>query len=225
MAADFPPWSLPALADALADGVTRASDEVEEAQDVRGLDAMSELALHPILQRALRDAGYGVHPECRYPADRRRQRRSEGSRCDLVLTPDHRPLVGDELQLGLFAPASPVALADALWLEVKVVAQFHEMQPNRAYEQAMQQPVWKDVEKLARDPHIVHAVVLLVLFTDTRETAAHDLDVWSARALETRVPIGLREQRSVPIGDRLGHRVCTLALFPIRRPTYDHYRL
>jgi hypothetical protein len=210
-------WSWPAVADALEAGLKRAAEAVELEQAVRGLDSLSELGLHPVLHQGLRDAGYGVHPEQRYPRDRGRRRRSEGSRCDIVLTPEGRPLVGDETQLGLFAPAAPVALADALWIEVKVVAQFREMEPNRAYEQALQNPVWKDVEKLASDPDLAHAGVLLIVFTADEEIAWHDLDVWAARAQDLGLPLRAREQRSVPIGDRLGHRLCTVALFPLSR--------
>jgi hypothetical protein len=212
-----PRWSCAALADVLEVGLRRAAEAVEVEQAVRGLDSLRELALHPLLHGALREAGFGVYPEQRYPRDRGKRRRSEGSRCDLVLTPGGRPLAGEEAQLGLFAPAPAVALGDALWVEVKVVAQFRELMPNRAYAQALQHPVWKDVEKLARDPDIAHAVVLLLLFTADEATASHDLDVWAARAGERGLPLQPREQRSIPIGDRVGHRRCTLALFPLAR--------
>ena len=211
-------WSWPALADALAAGLGRASDAVELEQAVRGLDSRRELELHPVLHAALREAGYGVHPEQRFPRDRVKRKRSEGARCDIVVTPDGRPLVGDETQLGLFGPDAPVALSDAVWIEVKVVAQFHELTPNRAYTQALQQPVWKDVTKLAADPELTHALVLLIVFTADERVATHDLDVWASRARHLGLPLWPREQRTVPIGDRQGHRACTLALFPIERP-------
>jgi hypothetical protein len=217
MADDPPRWSWHALADALADGLTRAAAEIELEQAVRGLDACLELELHPVLQRALRDAGYGVHPEQRFPRERGKRRRSEGSRCDIVLTPEGRPLAGEEVQLGLFAPKQAVPLCDAMWIEVKAVAQFRELAPNRAYAQALQQPVWKDVEKLAADPEIHHAVVLLVIFTADAVVAEHDLEVWAVRASQRGLPLWPRVQRSLAIGDRIGNRLCTLALFPIER--------
>lgn len=218
MAAEPHRWSWHALADALAAGVERASAAIELEQAVRGLDSRRELELHPLLHAALREAGYGVHPEQRFPRDRGKRKRSEGSRCDIVVTPDGRPLEGDETQLGLFGPDRPVPLADAAWIEVKVVAQFHELLPNRAYTQALQQPVWRDVTKLASDPALTHALVLLIVFTADERVATHDLDVWASRARQLGLPLWPREQRAVPIGDRLGHRACTLALFPIERP-------
>lgn len=210
-------WSWDDLAEALGSGLTRAAAEVEEEQAVRGLDARLELALHPVLHAALRDAGYGVHPEQRFPKDRGKRRRSEGVRCDMVLTPSGRPLADDAPQTGLFAPGDALALRDALWVEVKVVAQFRELAPNRAYAQALQQPVWRDVTKLASDPGIEHAAVLLVLFTADAVTADHDLGVWASRASARGLPLLHRVTRSVAIGDRIGNRLCTAALFPIQR--------
>lgn len=216
----LPRWSCPALADELQAGLARASDEVEAEQAVRGLDSRSELSLHPLIHGAWRDAGYGVHPEQRYPRDRGKRRRSEGSRCDMVVTPGQRPLAPDETQLGLFSPEAPVAPGDALWVEVKVVAQFRELTPNQAYAEAMQRPVFQDLEKLASDPGIHHAVVLLVLFTADLFTALHDLEVWAERAGEAGLRVGERELRSLLIGDRVGNRCCTLALFSLRADSH-----
>jgi hypothetical protein len=196
-------WSWSALADALAAGLARAAEALEIEQAVRGLDACAELELHPVLKTALRDAGYGVFAEQRFPRDRDRRKRSAGSRCDIVVTPD----AGTPLVDG--------ALGEALWIEVKVVAQFQRLGPNRGYARALQRPVWRDVEKLASDPGIVHALVLLVLFTADAATADHDLDVWRTRACERGLHLWPRVQRSVPIADRFGNRLCTVALFPV----------
>ncbi len=219
MADDASRWSWHALADALAEGMLRASEAIELEQAVRGLDACKELELHPVLHAALRDAGYGVHPEERFPRDRGKRRRTEGARCDIVLTPGGLPLASSEAQLGLFAPQQVVPLCDAMWIEVKAVAQFRELAPNRAYAQALQRPVWKDVEKLASDPEIAHALVLLVIFTADAAVAEHDLGVWASRASQRGLPLWPRVQRSLAIGDRIGNRLCTLALFPIERRT------
>ena len=74
----------------------------------------------------------------------------------------------------------------------------------------------KKVE-LASDPQIAHAAVLLILFTADPTVAAHDLGVWAARASAHALPLWPRVERSLAIGDRVGHRVCTLALWPIER--------
>jgi hypothetical protein len=217
MTEDTARWSWHELADALAAGLGDAAAAVELEQAVRGLDARSELELHPVLHAGLRAAGYGVHPEQRFPMERGKRRRSEGVRCDMVVTPGGVALEPEESQLGLFAPRQTMAICDALWIEVKAVAQFHEQRPNRAYATALQRPVWKDVEKLAGDPQILHAAVLLILFTVDAVTADHDLGVWAGRASLLGLPLGPRLQRSLPIGDRLGNKLCTLALFPIER--------
>jgi len=208
-------WSWHELADALAAGLTRAAEDLELEQAVRGLDARSELELHPLLHAGLRAAGYGVHPEQRFPRERGKRRRSEGLRCDMVVTPGGLALEPEESQIGLFAPRQTMAIADAAWIEVKAVAQFHELRPNRAYAAALQRPVWKDVEKLASDPQVLHAAVLLILFTADATTAEHDLGVWAGRASLLGLPLWPRVQRSLAIGDRLGNKLCTLALFPI----------
>lgn len=183
---------------------------------MHGLDVLRELDLHPVLHTALRAAGWGVAPEQRFPRDRVHRRRSVGARCDIVVTPGGLPLADDAAQLGLFDPARSVALADALWLEIKTVAQHHPLGPHRNYAAALQGPVWRDVRKLVDDPQIRHAGVALVLFTADHDVAAHDLDVWAHGARTRGLPISPREQRSVAIADRIGNRLCTVALFPIQ---------
>lgn len=209
-------WAYDHVADALAAGLARAESDLAAEQAVHGLDVLRELDLHPTLHAALRAAGYGVSPEQRFPRDRVKRRRSEGVRCDLVVTPGGLPLADDAPQLGLFAPARTVALVDALWLEVKTVAQHHPSGPHRGYAAALQSPVWRDVRKLVGDPQIHHAGVLLVLFSESREVADHDLDVWARGARLRGLPISPREQRDLPIVDRVGNRLCTVALFPIQ---------
>lgn len=208
-------WIWEDLADALAEGLRTASAEVELEQAVRGLDSRSELELHPVLHDALRARGYGVTPEVRFPREQLKRRRSEGSRCDMVLTPGGKQLAEAASQLGLFDPRDTFPLEDAAWLEVKVVAQHHESGPHRTYAYALQHPVWKDVNKLAGDPAIRNAAVLLVLFTEDAAVAEHDLGVWASRASLRGLDILPRIVRTVVIGDRLGNRACTIALFPL----------
>lgn len=104
-------------------------------------------------------------------------RRTEGQRCDLVVTPGGLPLVDDRSQLDLFAPKSCCPLGEALWIEVKVIAQFAAGGPNRGYSGALQAPVWRDAERPAADEGIRHAAQIVVLFTADEGVAAHAITV------------------------------------------------
>ncbi len=210
-------WSVAELADALAAGLRRQAEQFDREQAVRGLDSLDELSLHPLLQQALRAAEYGVYAEQRYPGERGKRKLSEGERCDLVLTPDGRVLEAPEAQGTLFAAPSPVPLDEAFWLEVKTVAQWTEEGPNARYTSELLEPVRRDVRKLARDPGITHAGVLLLLFTSDRQGAEHDLTIWQDRCLERQLPISAPSIRHVPITDRLGNCEATLALYPVQR--------
>ena len=181
-----------------------------------GLDGQRELALHTLIERCLLDAGYGVTRERRFPSERARKR-SAGRRCDFVLTREGRALTPDGPS-ELFDAVDAATDADAGWLEVKRVAQHRPHGAGADYSQRLQGPVWKDVTKLARDPGIHDAAVLLVLFTEDDATASHDLAVWARRASERGLALWPRRERALDIGDRLGNRRCRLAIFPLERP-------
>ncbi len=210
-------WSITAIADAVAAGLVCESARFDAEQAVYGLDSLDELALHPLIASALRDAGFGVYREQRYPADRRCRRVSEGERCDLVLTPAGRPLDAPEEPKTLFDPPDAVSLGDAFWLETKVVAQFTANGPNRRYSSLLLGDVRRDVAKLAKDPGIRHAGLGIVLFTAEQHVADHDLAAWQQRCDELELPVAAPEIRHARVSDRLGNEVCTVALFPIAR--------
>ena len=180
------------VVDDLASGFERLSAELEVEQAVVGLDGQRELALHALIERCLLDAGYGVTREGR------------------ALVPDGDP--------ALFDPVDAATDADAGWLEVKLVAQHRPHGAGADYSQRLQGPVWRDVTKLARDPGIHDAAVLLVLFTEDDATANHDLAVWARRASERGLALWPRRESALDIGDRLGNRRCRLAIFPLERP-------
>ena len=208
-------WSLAEIAETLADGLAQHAAEDRQAQSVRGLDSLSELQLHAIMDSILRKA-FGVHREQRYPVARDRRRRSEGERCDFVLTPLDRPLVEEAAVATLFEPPAATEPSQALWLEVKVVAQFTEEGPNGSYASALQHPVRRDIIKLAREEQIRHAAVALVLFTRDVLTASHDLQLWQHRCEEHGLPVNAPYRREVEIQDRLGNTCCTIALFRVK---------
>lgn len=209
-------WPFAEVAAACADALARQEDEHAREAAVRGLDAKDEVQLHPILRDGLSRAGFGAHGEERYPSDRGRTRRNEGRRCDLVVTPRGLALdEGTRAQPGLFDLPGGCALHDALWIEVKCVAQFCESGPNRAYASNLARPVWRDVEKLAAEPGIQKRAVLLLLFTQDDVVADHDVEAWALLGRRRGLPIGSPVVRRVSIGDRWGNRLCTAALFPV----------
>ncbi len=214
--ASLPPWSAVDLADAAAAALRRRRDADDAEQAVYGFDALDELRLHPLLHTAYRDAGYGVFPEQRYPAARTRRKKSEGQRCDLVLTRDAMPLREAEATGTLFAAPVAEDSDSAFWLEVKTVAQFTTDGPFPRYSAELFAPVAKDVRKLYDEPLIRHAGLLLVLFTQTQAVAEHDLMAWHDRCVVKGLPVRLPAIRGFRLTDRIGNGWCATAVFPIK---------
>ena len=209
-------WSSSHIADAVEAGLKRCAEEADIEQAVYGIDALDELGLHPLIHRALREGGFGVWPEQRYPDDRLKPRRSEGQRCDIVLTPDRLPL-RDPLIKGTLFDDQPAADPEAAyWLEVKTVAQHETSGPFARYTAELLSPVIKDINKIWSDGIIRHGGLLLVLFTETLEIAEHDLAAWHTRCLDRGQPVGPPAVRGFDINDRIGNAWCAIAVFGIR---------
>ena len=212
-------WDLTDIADAVARGLLAraAADDAEQA--VYSIDALNELGLHPIIHKALRAGGYGVWPEQRYPSDRQlRKRKSQGQRCDLVLTRQvEQTLVDPEAEQTLFAPPDSLPLEAAYWLEIKTVSQFTTEGPFPHYGKEMLNAVSRDLRKLAADRLIFHAGLLLVLFTADEQTARHDLDAWLLRITRKGYPVAPAAERHHRITDRLGNGHMAVGLFAVRR--------
>jgi len=211
----LPMWLLPDIADAIAHGLGTEAARLDEEHAVYGLDALDELSLHPHLAAALTGGGYGAHREQRYPADRFRRVESEGERCDFVLTPDRRPLAAPGAAPTLFDPPDAVELEDAFWMEVKVVSQFTTEGPNANYASQLSSGVRRDVTKLSKDHSILHAGLLIVLWSAGPEIAGHDLNLWHMRCLQRGLPIGVPSVRTLAMTDRLGNAAAAIALHPI----------
>ncbi len=206
----------PDIADAVAEGLQRRARADDLEQAVYGFDALDELGLHPVIQRALSDAGYGVWPEQRYPGEWHRRNRSEGRRCDVVLTPDNRPLRDLELKQTLFDTPDAVDPQESYWLEIKTVAQYETSGPFARYSSELLTPVTQDLKKLWTDGLILHAGLLLVLFTAERQTAEHDLFVWHRCCLDRGIPAAAPAARFFAISDRIGNAWCAAAVFAVR---------
>ena len=208
-------WSIADIADALEIGLTHKAEQLDKEHAVRGLDSLEELDLHPIIASALDEAGFGVHREQRYPADQIKRKRSEGERCDFVLTQDKLPLAIPSDVPTLFDPPNAIPLDEAFWLEVKVVYQYTQDGPNHNYTSSLLTPSRLDVLKLAKDTGINHRGLLILLFSQDERVAEHDLAQWLHRALNQNLPISSPSLRDIAITDRLGNALCKIALYPL----------
>ena len=195
----------------LADHVARALAELEAglalAQAPHGLDAWDERALQQALAAALaRD--HEVAREVHYPASVGKKL-SHRARCDLVLSPAGEPLSRGEPLPGLCPPDA------ALWLELKVARQWRPggVRDGR-YGAQWRRNLVADLQKMAAEPNIHDAALVLVVFTEDEATLRRDLDGFEAVLVRSDVIAGFRQARTVAISDRLGHRVAGVALWP-----------
>ncbi|MCE9590561.1 MAG: hypothetical protein K8S99_08570 [Planctomycetes bacterium] len=209
-------WSPADLADAVEAGLRERARADDLEQAVYGFDALDELGLHPVIHGAFRAAGYGVWPEQRYPDDSLKTKKSEGQRCDVVLTHDNLPLREPGLRGTLFDSIPAVDPEEAYWLEIKSVAQFETTGPFRRYSAELFSPVAQDIRKLWSDSLIMHSGLLLVLLTANRETAEHDILVWHRRCVDTGFPVSSPALRGFRITERIGNGWCAAAVFGVR---------
>jgi hypothetical protein len=212
------PWSPADICEAIAAGLRRRARQDDQEQVVYGFDSFAELKLHPIVHQALRDAGYGVFPEQRYPGDWINPKQSEGFRCDVVITQDATgPGLRDPRLKGtLFDVLEAVDPEAAYWLEVKTVSQHTSDGPFRGYSKELLSPVADDVKKLWADGLIFHSGLLLILFTESREVAEHDLRAWFDRCLKRGYPVASPAARGFEIVNRIGNAWCEVAVFGVR---------
>ncbi len=207
------------IADLFERALASAAHHADLEQSPLGVDALDELAIHPLLHAELRAASLAVHPEQRYPADRARTRRSEGERCDIVITDNPNDHLADPLSVGTLFAHRGVPCEDALWLEVKVIGQFsvHDRvaRANPQYSSRLLNEAMRDVRKLAADESITHAALALIVFNSDDPTARHDLEAWLDRALSKSLPISAPIVRRFPFTDRIGNSICTIAIFKV----------
>lgn len=215
-------WTLDEVCAAAAEALRSTASALDAEHSPYGLDASIEVGLHPVLAAGLARAGWNVLKESRYPSAAGRTSRAEGERCDIVLTPTPGETLRDPLLAwSLFADrgADP---SEALWLEVKTAHQFAVIdgaaRPNAQYGAEMLTLATADVRKLAADPGILHAALLLVMFTADEATAEHDLTAWAHRCLDRGLPISAPIARGFPIADRIGNGWCHAALTRVNRP-------
>jgi hypothetical protein len=66
-----------------------------------------------------------------------------------------------------------------------------------------------DAEELIHEAGLV-----LVVFNETQAILEKDLDTFESVLARQEVLAGFRHVRSIPIWDRIGHTVCTVAVWP-----------
>lgn len=169
--------------------------------------------------------------------------RRDRQRCDLVLLDRPDGVLEDEVLVRrsaeqdrrartgtlfdtatLQAPPGPTGTGspgDAFWLEVKTLGQYCYTGgvpgPNRAYTTELTRGPIADLGKLASDPLIRSAGLLVVQFVAGDEVATHDQLELVHRCLDRELPIASPRRRSLPITDHIGNTACVLALIELRK--------
>ena len=74
--------------------------------------------------------------------------------------------------------------------------------------------VVEDLRKMESDPLIREAGLALVVFNESLQILEKDLELFETVLAQKEVLAGFRQVRSGPILERMGHRVCTIAVWP-----------
>jgi hypothetical protein len=206
-------WDFSTLADRLGQVVGRAESDLRLEQAVYGLDARDELTLHALLAEGMAQE-YEVAREVHYPSSAGRKL-THRPRCDLVLSPKGVPLRLDSAPPTLFDPTDACEPSAALWLEVKVAYQFREGGIRHGgYGAQWRTAIVEDLRKMDAEPGIHHAGLVLIVFNESADILEKDLQLFEDVLAQKEVLAGFRHVRSVPILERMGHRLCTVALWP-----------
>jgi hypothetical protein len=206
-------WDFVELADRLHASLAAAENDLRLEQAVYGLDRRDERQLQGLLAGGLA-AFYAVAREVHYPSTSGRKL-SHRQRCDLVLTPLGRPLQLDSSPPTLFDPADLAGPTEGLWLEVKVAYQFGEGGAvHGGYGGQWRSAIVEDLRKMEAEPSILQAGLLLIVFNESQGILEKDLELFETVLAQKEVLAGFRQVRSVEILDRIGHRLCTVALWP-----------
>jgi len=180
---------------------------------VYGLDAKDERGVQELLAARMA-AWYEVAREVHYPSTAGR-RLTHRQRCDLVLTTKGRPLKIDSAPVTLFDLPDLAGPEEALWLEVKVAYQFKEGgHRHGGYGAAWRSKVIDDLRKMETEPLIHEAGLCLIVFNESRDILDKDVELFETILARKEVLAGFRKVRTTDITERIGHRVCTVALWP-----------
>ena len=231
-------WNTAEIIGFIQDHLVRLDHGYRAQQAHSGLDALLETDLHPLLAQALTSSHLQCIQEAYFPTSAEEKRKdSSRERCDLVFLPDGKSSIYDPIHADrelnasagtLFAHTATIREPspdqcepqNAYWVEVKVIAQFRYISgvptPNARYAHELLSGPRDDVVKLASDPSIRNAGVLVVLFTEHKESGIHDLSMAMQELIEQELPVLMPEIRSLPIENYAGNEWCTLGLIPLR---------
>jgi hypothetical protein len=206
-------WDFSTLADRLAGAIHVAEADLRLEQSVYGMDSKTELELQSLLAQALVNH-YEVAREIHYPSTVGRKL-THRQRCDIVLTPKGQPLKLDIAPPTLFDPVNLCPPDQALWLEVKIAYQFREGGVRHGgYGSQWRSAIVDDLRKMESESLIHHAALVLIVFTESEEILNKDIELFEDVLAQKEVLAGFRQVRSIPILERIGHRLTTLALWP-----------
>jgi hypothetical protein len=206
-------WCFSTVADDLGWALERAEAELRLEQAVYGLDAKDERTLHALLETKLAER-YAVAREVHYPSSVGKKL-THRKRCDLVLTPPGLPLRLDSKPPTLFDPPNFAPPEEGLWLEVKCAYQFREGGVRHTgYGAQWRGGVVEDLRKMEAEPRIHEAGMVLIVFTESADVVTKDLDLFETVLAQKEVLAGFKQVRSVPIWERNGHGLCTVAIWP-----------
>jgi len=206
-------YDLSTVADHLGEAVQLAEQNLRLEQAVYGLDARDEIALQNLLADFLQNQ-YEVAREVHYPSSAG-AKRTHRMRCDIVLSSKNCPLKLDFAPETLFDSKNQCGPSEALWLEVKAAYQFREGGIRHGgYGVQWRSAVVEDLRKMEAEPLIHEAALVLIVFNESPEILEKDLDLFETVLAQKEVLAGFRQVRSIPILERIGHRLCTIALWP-----------
>jgi hypothetical protein len=206
-------WDFAEVADELGLVLEQAERALRLEQAVYGLDAKDERTLQGLLAEGLRRR-WEVAREVHYPSSAG-SKLSHRQRCDLVLTPKGRPLRVDSAPPTLFDPPDLCGPSEALWLEVKVAYQYREGGVRHGgYGGQWRNAIVEDLRKMEGEVAIREAGLVLLVFNESQEILEKDLEHFEGVLAEKEVLAGFRLVRSVPILERMGHCLCTAAVWP-----------
>jgi hypothetical protein len=206
-------WDLSIVADHLGEAIATGERELQLEQAVYGLDARDEVALQDLLAAHLRQY-CEVAREVHYPSSAG-AKRTHRMRCDIVLSPKGRPLKLDFVPATLFDNKQECPPSEALWLEVKAAYQFREGgMRHGGYGAQWRWAVVEDLRKMEAEALIREAALVLVVFNESPAILDKDLDLFETVLAQKEVLAGFRQVRSIPVLERIGHRLCTVALWP-----------